>query len=184
VDLHEPDPALPFLDAFVTLDLCRPGGPFPADTFDLILSNFTLEHLVDPLTALSNLQRWLRPGGTLVVTTVNRRNPFVAAYLRLPKGPQRRLQPLVKASAADAHRLVGACNDPAGVRAALTATGYEAIDLEMVPNLARAWGGRLSTFTIGAIGDLISVANPSRRSTILAVARKSPVSLDGPQHST
>ena len=36
--------------------------------------------------ALGNLYRWLRPGGTLVITTVNRRHPFVAAYLGIPDG--------------------------------------------------------------------------------------------------
>jgi len=172
VDLHVPDPPLPYLDEFAMVDLCLPGGPFADDTFDLILSNFTLEHFVDPPTALANMHRWLRPGGTLVVTTVNRRHPFVAAYLGLPDGPRRRLQPFVKASAADAHPLVGVCNDPATIRAALTAAGFEMIRLEMVPHLARAWGRRLSTFALGAAGDLITLGTASRRSTILAVARK------------
>ena len=124
VDLHAPDPPLPYLDEFVVVDLCRPGGPLPDDSFDMMLSNFTLEHFADPPTALANMHRWLRPGGTLVVTTVNRRHPFVAAYLNMPRRPQRWLQPMVKASAADAHPLVGACNDPAAVRAALTAAGF------------------------------------------------------------
>ncbi len=105
VDLHAPDPPLPYLDEFVLVDLCRPGGPLPDDTFDMMLSNFTLEHFADPPTALANMHRWLRPGGTLVVTTVNRRHPFVAAYLNMPRRPQRWLQPMVKASAADAHPL-------------------------------------------------------------------------------
>jgi SAM-dependent methyltransferase len=172
VDLHVPDPPLPYLDEFAMVDLCSPGGPFADDTFDLILSNFTLEHFVDPPTALANMHRWLRPHGTLVVTTVNRRHPFVAAYLGLPDGPRRRLQPFVKASAADAHPLVGICNDPATIRAALTAAGFESIRLETVPHLARAWGHRLSMFALGAAGDLITLRSPSRRSTILVVTRK------------
>lgn len=172
VDLHAPDPPLPYLDEFVLVDLCRPGGPLPDDSFDMMLSNFTLEHFADPPTALANMHRWLRPGGTLVVTTVNRRHPFVAAYLNMPRGPQRWLQPMVKASAADAHPLVGACNDPAAVRAALAAAGFGRIELETVPHLARAWGHRLPTFALGAVGDLLTLGIPSRRSTIVAVARK------------
>jgi SAM-dependent methyltransferase len=172
VDLHAPDPPLSYLDEFATVDLCEPSRPFPDDTFDLILSNFTLEHFVDPPTALANLHRWLRPGGMLVVTTVNRRHPFVGAYLGLPEGPRRRLQPLLKASAADAHPLVGACNDPATIRAAATHAGFQRIELETNSNLARAWGRRLSTFALGVAGDLLTKGSPSRRSTILAVARK------------
>jgi SAM-dependent methyltransferase len=172
VDLHAPDPPLPYLDEFATVDLCSPARSFPDNTFDLVLSNFTLEHFADPPMALANLNRWLRPGAPLVVTTVNRRHPFVAAYLALPDRPRRRLQPFVKASAADAHPLVGTCNDPATVRAALETAGFERIELETVANLARAWGRRLPTFALGLVGDLIAQPSPSRRSTILAVAHK------------
>ncbi len=171
-DMHAPDPPLPYLDEFAVVDLCGEDGPFADDTFDVILSNFTLEHFVDPPVAMANLHRWLRPGGTLVVTTVNRRHPFVAAYLWLPDGPRRRLQPLVKASAADAHPLVGICNDPVTIRATLTDAGFERIELEIVGNLARAWGRRMPTFALGVAGDLITHSSPSRRSSVLAVARK------------
>jgi SAM-dependent methyltransferase len=172
VDLHAPEPPLPYLDEFATVDLCQPAQSFPDNTFDLILSNFTLEHFADPPTALANLYRWLRPGAPLVATTVNRRHPFVAAYLALPDGPRHRLQPFVKASAADAHPLVGTCNDPATVRAALSTAGFDRIELETVGNLARAWGRRLPSFALGVVGDVIAQASPSRRSTILAVAHK------------
>src|SRR4029077_8892061 len=110
-DIHEPAVTLPHLDEFAIVDLCGPGTAFPDGSFDLVLSSFTLEHFADPPAALANLRRWLRPGGLLVVTTVNRRHPFVPPYLGLPEGPRRATQPLVKATAADAHPLVGACND-------------------------------------------------------------------------
>jgi SAM-dependent methyltransferase len=172
VDIHPPSAPLAYLDEFATVDLCRDAGAFEPDTFDIVLSNFTLEHFAEPRAALSNLCRWLKPGGTLVVTTVNRRHPFVAAYLGMPDGPRRRLQPMIKASAADAHPLVGACNDPATVRTDLLAAGFGRIEVETVGNLARAWGRRLPTFALGLAGDLIAQPSPSRRSTILAVARK------------
>jgi len=172
VDIHPPAGPLPYLDAFVAADLCGDSGAFPEASFDLILSNFTLEHFLDPGAAMANLYRWLRPGGSVVVTTVNRRHPFVALYLGLPSGPRRRLQPIIKASAADAHPLVGACNSPAAVRSSLAAAGFERIELETVGNLGRAWGRRLPTFVLGAAGDVLAQRLPSRRSTILAVARK------------
>lgn len=174
VDIHEPEAPLAHLDEFATVDLCDPDASLPLDTFDLILSNFTLEHFENPQTALVNLRRWLRAGGVLVVSTVNRRHPFVAVYLGLPGGPRHWLQPYVKASAADAHPLVGACNDPRTVRAALTKAGFERIELEMVANLAHAWGRRLPSFALGMVGDLLAQPIPSRRSTILAVAHKPP----------
>lgn len=172
VDIHEPPAPLPYLDEFATVDLCLHDDAFAEGMFDVILSNFTLEHFADPRAALANLQRWLRPGGTLVITTVNRRHPFVAAYLGMSDGPRRRLQPVIKATAADAHPLVGACNDPACVRATLEDVGFERVEVETVANLARAWGRLLPTFVLGMAGDLITQASPSRRSTILAVAHK------------
>jgi SAM-dependent methyltransferase len=172
VDIHAPAPgALPYLDEFATVDLCAMPDAFPADTFDVALSSFTVEHFADPGAAFANLARWLRPGGTLVLTTVNRRHPFVAAYLRMPGGLRRRVQPLVKASAADAHPLVGACNDPTALRAALATAGYEDVRIETVGHLGRAWGRRLPTFALGVMGDLLTRSAPSRRSTLVVSAR-------------
>jgi SAM-dependent methyltransferase len=170
-DIHQPSAPLPHLDEFAVVDLCASGDGFPERSFDVVLSSFTLEHFAEPASALSNLRRWIRPGGSLVITTVNRRHPFVAVYLGLPDGPRRRIQPLVKATAADAHPLVGACNDPAGIRAALEDAGFSDIRLTTVGHLARAWGRRWPTFAIGLLGDLLTRAMPSRRSTIVAVAR-------------
>lgn len=170
-DIHEPAGPLPHLDEFAIVDMC--GGPegFPDGSFDVVLSSFTLEHFADPPAALANLRRWLRPGGTLVATTVNRRHPFVAAYLGLPDRPRRTLQPMIKATAADAHPLIGACNDPVAVRAALDRAGFTDVELTTVGHLARAWGRHWPTFALGLIGDLLTVPFPSRRSTIVAVAR-------------
>ena len=172
VDLHAPATPLPYLDEFAKVDLCAAGTSFGEAEFELVLSNFTLEHFTDPAAALANLHRWLRPGGTLVVTTVNRRHPFVNAYLSFPDGARRRIQPLIKEIVADAHPLVGACNDPASVEAGLVAAGFERVELETVGNLARAWGRRWSTFALGLAGDVIAQGSPSRRSTILASAIK------------
>ena len=170
-DIHEPSLPLPHLDEFVIVDLCGPVDAFAVGTFDVVLSNFTLEHFADPVTALSNLRVWLRPGGTLVATTVNRRHPFVAAYLGLPAGPRHAVQPLVKATEADAHPLVGACNDPATIRGDLEMAGFTDISMQTVGHLARAWGRHLPTFALGLVGDVLASHTPSRRSTIVAIAR-------------
>jgi SAM-dependent methyltransferase len=171
-DIHEPTSPLSHLDEFTIVDLCSTGAAFADGSFDLVLSSFTLEHFVDPPMALANLRRWLRPGGTLVATTVNRRHPFVAAYLGLPDGMRRAIQPLVKATAADAHPLVGACNDPATLRRTLAVAGFIDIRLTTVGHLARAWGRHWPTFAVGLAGDLLTTAAPSRHSTIVALARK------------
>jgi len=172
VDVHAPAPGeLPYLDEFATVDICTDPDAFAPATFDLALSSFTVEHLADPPTAFANVACWLRPGGTLVLSTVNRRHPFVGAYLSLPDGFRGRLQPLVKASAADAHPLVGACNDPRSLRDALAAAGFAEVRVQPVGHLARAWGHRLPTFLLGLVGDLVARGIPSRRSTLVVSAR-------------
>jgi SAM-dependent methyltransferase len=170
-DIHLPDAPLPHLDDFAVVDLCGASDSFAPGTFDVILSSFTLEHFATPGHALTNMRSWLAPGGTLVATTVNRRHPFVSAYLGLPARLRRQLQPLVKSTAADAHPIVGACNDPSAITDALEVAGFRDVQLTTVGHLARAWGRTWPTFALGLVGDLIVHGAPSRRSTIVAVAR-------------
>lgn len=170
-DIHPPAPgALPHLDEFARVDLCEESAAFPPATFDVILSSFTVEHFADPEAAFRNLRRWLRPGGRLVITTVNRRHPFVWAYLTMPSRLRGSLQRLVKATAADAHPIVGACNSPEKLERRLIAAGFTDVRLTTVGHLARAWGRRWPTYLVGLVGDLLVQGLPSRRSTIVVSA--------------
>jgi SAM-dependent methyltransferase len=171
VDIHAPAEPLPHLDEFVLADLSGPRDAFATGTFDVVLSSFTLEHLAEPVAALANLRSWLAPGGVLVATTVNRRHPFVAAYLGLPGGVRGALQRVVKSSAADAHPIVGVCNDPGTIGDALEGAGFRDIRMTTVGHLARAWGRHWPTFLLGLTGDVMTRDTPTRRSTIVAVAR-------------
>lgn len=172
VDIHAPARPLPWLDRFVIADLCRDTEAFPAGAFDVALSSFTVEHFADPPAALRTIGGWLRPGGSLVLSTVNRGHPFVNAYLSLPRAIVRPLQRQVKAMAADVHPLVGACNTPALLRAALEEAGYIDIELVTVDHLTRAWGRRFPAYLAGLLGDLAAHPFPGRRSTIVARARR------------
>jgi SAM-dependent methyltransferase len=172
-DLHPPAPgAVPELDAFVAADLCTDAEAFAAGEFDIALASFTVEHFAEPAAAFRNIRSWLRPGGTLVISTVNRRHPFVGAYLGLAPGPRGRLQRLVKASAADAHPLVGACNDPASLIGSLRDAGFVEVRVTPVCHLARAWGRHFPTYLVGLLGDLVTVRLPGRRSTLVISARR------------
>lgn len=50
--------------------------PYPAGTFDLILSHEVLEHVADDRQAVVEMVRVLRPGGRMVVFVPNRGYPF------------------------------------------------------------------------------------------------------------
>jgi SAM-dependent methyltransferase len=170
-DIHAPAATPTFLDAFVHADVCGSVDTFERASFDIVLSTFTLEHFRDPDAALANVHVWLREDGTLIASTVNRRNPWVRLYLDLPSRLRGRLQRVVKASAHDAHPLVGACNDPEAIRAALVRAGFAEVRLSTVGHLARSWARRWPTYLLGLMGDLLTQPFPARRSTIVAVAR-------------
>jgi SAM-dependent methyltransferase len=44
------------------------GLPFPSSAFDRVIASEVLEHIVDDRTAMAELARVLRPGGTMAVT--------------------------------------------------------------------------------------------------------------------
>ena len=50
--------------------------PYPADTFDTILSHEVLEHVEDDRAAAREMVRVLRPGGRIVIFVPNRWYPF------------------------------------------------------------------------------------------------------------
>lgn len=75
-ELH---PAVINLDiaATPTLDCCAQAEnlPFPTDSFAVIISQETLEHVRDPYAALREMHRVLQPGGTLYCQL-----PFTIGY--------------------------------------------------------------------------------------------------------
>jgi len=55
--------------------------PMPDNSLDIVLSSEVVEHLPDPLPAIREMQRVLKPGGYAMVTTPNPRNlPEMAGY--------------------------------------------------------------------------------------------------------
>lgn len=68
----------------INADAC--ALPFRAATFDVVISSECIEHSLEPLAAVREMARVVKPGGTLVLTTPNRLwrwSASVAAVLRL-----------------------------------------------------------------------------------------------------
>jgi predicted RND superfamily exporter protein len=93
------------------------------------------------------------------------RHPFIAVYLALPRLLRSPLQRLVKVSPADAHPLVGACNDPVTVRRMLEDAGFVDNRLRTVDHLRQAWGRRPFTAMLGRVGDALVGGRADRRSS-------------------
>ena len=150
------------------------SGPLPFDdaTFDLVYSNFVVEHLDDPARTFREFHRVLRPDGWLVLLTSNRSNPFMAAARAMPQ----RLRVLVKRGGAgaverDVFPARYRANTPAALEAATRAAGFTASSVAYVATLHR-YGARVP----GAAHVLrwAERALPEqRRSTIVAAYRAS-----------
>ena len=70
VDLSEGIASNPDLDWAVVADGCR--LPFRSGQFDLMLSDYTLEHVRAPVSFLAEAARVLKPGGSFFFRTPNR----------------------------------------------------------------------------------------------------------------
>src|SRR5437899_10948237 len=80
----------PLIDEGVVIDPASPL-PFPNDTFDLIVSDSTFEHVSDAKRVASELDRVLKVGGWICARTPNR-NGYVALINRIvPAGFGKRL---------------------------------------------------------------------------------------------
>ena len=117
------------------LDACRADVrrlPFDDVAFDAVFSNSTLDHFgrreeID--LALGELARVLRPGGTLVLTLDNLRNPLVALRSVLPR---RLLQGLRVVP-----YYVGPTLGPSGARRAVERAGLKPVEATAVLHCPR-----------------------------------------------
>jgi SAM-dependent methyltransferase len=115
--------------------------PFATGTIDGILSTSTLDHFDDVGeidASLAELRRVLAPGGWLVLTLDNARNPLIRLRNALPRRVARRtgLVPFT----------VGATHDAAGGRAALERAGFDVAHTTHLLHAPHVIGTRLAAF--------------------------------------
>jgi len=105
--------------------------PFRADSFDVIVSNSTLDHFAshgEIERGLREIERVLAPDGVLIVTLDNPRHPLIRLRNALAPTWQRlRVVPYA----------VGATHGPRGLRAALESSGFTLVELTAVHHFPR-----------------------------------------------
>lgn len=171
VDLDEPGGSTnEQVDEFLTADLCGPL-PFPDGSFDLVYSNFVVEHLERPPAAFAEWHRVLRPGGSVVVVTSNRSNPLMAAARLLPQG----LRTAVKgrgpgAEARDVFPVRYRANTPRALTEQLVRAGFQPVRVVPVATLHRYAGRRRAAAAL--LRGVERALPPRLRSTIVASYRR------------
>jgi SAM-dependent methyltransferase len=157
------------LDEFVAADL-HARLPFSDGSFDLVYSNFVVEHLTDPPRVFAEWRRVLRPGGHAVLLTSNVASPLVRLAAALPQATRvavKRRGP--GAEERDVFPTVYRANRPAVLARALAAAGFEPVEMTCVATLHRYAGGRRAPERVLLA---IELALPSsRRSTLVAAFR-------------
>lgn len=109
--------------------------PFRAATFDLVLSDWVVEHLPDPVTAMAEAFRVLAPGGFLVFRTGNLFHYSYAIAAATPHWFHRLVANRVRDLATDGddpHPTCYRMNTKAAVRRALEHAGFIEEELLMV----------------------------------------------------
>src|SRR6476646_11804702 len=158
------------LDEFAVADLCGPL-PFPDGSFDLVYSNFVVEHLERPPAAFAEWHRVLRPGGSVVVVTSNRSNPLMAAARVLPQGVRTAIKGRGPGAAArDVFPTRYRANTPGALTAQLERAGFQAAQVVPVATLHRYAGRRRAAATL--LRWIERALPPRLRSTIVASYRR------------
>lgn len=106
--------------------------PFPDASFDVVVSNSTLDHFAsfdDLVAGVKEVARVMAPGGRLVITVDNPINPLVALRNALPFGLLNRVG-LVP-------YFVGATCGPTRLRALLGESGFSEVEVSAVMHFPR-----------------------------------------------
>jgi ubiquinone/menaquinone biosynthesis C-methylase UbiE len=109
--------------------------PFPDATFDVVANTNTAEHLPDPVAVFRECARVLKPGGVMIIQTVNQWMPVIAAARILPHSVRQILNRAASGTAErDTFPTYYRANSRRNLARAMQAAGFEVVDLRYLPH--------------------------------------------------
>jgi SAM-dependent methyltransferase len=115
----------PFLDAAATFDVSTNHIPHPDQSFDVVYADNVMEHVADPVAALREVRRVLKPGGRFLAKTPNKWHYMPVIARLTPTGFHRFYNGLRGRAATDTFPTLYRCNTAAAVAAHAAAAGLK-----------------------------------------------------------
>ncbi len=129
------NPSIPLVQADIVF------APFKDHTFDVISHNMLMEHLPDPLTALREVHRCLKPGGTLIFRTPNVLHPLNLLIGWMPDRWKKRLiRRVFGISSEDVFPTFYRANRLRTLRRLCTAAGFCDVRVRAIEDVHTAFG--------------------------------------------
>ena len=113
-------------------------APFRSESFDLITANMVIEHVSDPVAALREIRRMLKPGGRFIFHTPNFRSVYVFPGVMIPQKLKNRLIRLFESREEhDAFPTLYRMNTPRTIQHKADEAGFRVVDVRLLNNSGR-----------------------------------------------
>ena len=113
-------------------------APFRSESFDLITANMVMEHVSNPVAALREIRRMLKPGGRFIFHTPNFRSVYVFPGVAIPQTLKNRLIRLFESREEhDAFPTLYRMNTPRAIHQKAKEAGFDVVDVRLLNNSAR-----------------------------------------------
>jgi ubiquinone/menaquinone biosynthesis C-methylase UbiE len=150
--------------------------PFPAESFDMVISRSVVEHLEDPQCVFREFERVLRPGGKVVIITPNKYDYVSMIASLTPYWLHRFLvSRIFQVPQDDVFPTLYRANTLAAIRRALTSAGLSKKELEAINHYPAYLMFSPTLFRLGVLYERITSLELFRclRGSILGVFEKS-----------
>lgn len=160
----DPEPAVmqnPFLDEAAVFDVTTNRIPHADARFDVVFADNVMEHVADPVQALNEIRRVLKPGGRFLAKTPNKWHYMPTIARATPTWFHRFYNRLRGRSVVDTFPTLYRCNTAAAVRANAAAAGLVVRRIEHIegrPEYLRLFA---LTYAVGMAYERLVNANSS-----------------------